>query len=128
MWLSGEREEKAVEEAAAESGPVTLTGAEIAVYLAGERRNVALCAPGGYAWRPRVGQEVLVLKAGRDRERPYILGVAEPEGELAPGQVRLGSEEVGVTCDGKTVALTGQVTINGESLESFIRRHSSVIG
>ncbi len=128
MWLSREREEKAVEEAAAESGPVTLAGTETAVYLEGERRNVALCAPGGYAWRPQVGQEVLVLKAGRDKERPYILGVAEPEEDLDPGQVRLGSREAGVTCDGRTVALTGRVSINGESLESFIRRHSSAIG
>lgn len=129
MWLSRGREEKAVEEAAAESGPVTLAGAETAVYLAGERRNVSLCTPGGYVWRPRVGQEVLVLKAGRDKERPYILGVAaEPENDLAPGQVRLGNEEANVTCGEQTVALTGRVTINGESLEDFVRRQRPVIG
>lgn len=122
MWLSRGREEKTVEEVSAESGPVTMAGTEMAVYLAGERRNVALCTPGGYAWRPQVGQEVLVLKTGLAGEKTFILGSEMKERDLDPGQVRLGMGEAGVTCGEKTVELTGAVTINGERLEDFILR------
>lgn len=123
MWLSRQRQETAVKEAVAESGPVTLLDRQAAVYLEGERRNVAMCGPVGLTWRPKVGQQVLVLKAGQEQERPFILGqdcTALAEG-LAPGEVLLGTEQVGVRC-GDSVALTGQVLVNGESLEALILR------
>lgn len=123
MWLSRGRKEAVAGEAAAESGPVTVQGTQTAVYLSGERRNVAVCAPGGFAWRPRVGQEVLVLKAGQEQESPYVLGTdcaAMAEG-LTPGETLLGGEGASVKV-GRRVELTGQVLINGESLEELIRR------
>lgn len=60
MWLSKERGRKTAGEPRAECGTVTV-GDPTAVYLTGERRQVAVCSPGGYAWRPQVGEDVLVL-------------------------------------------------------------------
>ena len=119
MWISEERVKKTAAEPAAEWGAVTVAG-PAAVYLGGERRKVALCCPGGYAWRPRVGEEVLVLKVGPEAEQPYILGVTRTE-ELQPGQVRVGTAECGLLC-GEALELTGPVTVNGEELEALIRR------
>ena len=119
MWISEERTRKAAGEAAAEWGEVTVAG-PTAVYLGGERRNVAMCCPGGFAWRPRVGVEVLVLKAGAEGEQPYILGVTQIR-ELEPGQVRVGSPACGLLC-GEHMELTGPVYVNGEELEQMVRR------
>lgn len=66
-------------EAAADLGLVTLGGDPAGVYLGGERRWVAVCAPGGYQWRPRTGDKVLVVKAGDQREIPCLAGVRQPE-------------------------------------------------
>lgn len=119
MWISEQRTKKTAGEPAAEWGAVTLAG-PAAVYLGGERRKVAVCCPGGFAWRPKVGDEVLVLKAGPEGEQPYILGLTRME-EVEPGQVRVGSRECGVLC-GETLELTGEVRVNGEELEELVRR------
>ena len=119
MWISRERTKKTAGEPAAEWGGVTVAG-PTAVYLGGERRKVALCCPGGFAWRPKVDEEVLVLKAGPDSEQPYILGVTRTE-EVEPGQVRVGSTACGILC-GEKLELTGTVTVNGEMLEALIER------
>lgn len=109
-------------EPTAEWGAVTV-GEPAAVYLAGERRGLPLCCPGGFAWRPKPGDEVLVLKAGAERERPYILGRILQEGGdgLAPGEVRLGTEACGVVC-GEAVELNGPILIDGEGLDARILR------
>ena len=121
MWLSEERSRKAAAEAVAEWGPVTI-GEPAAVYLAGERRQVPVCCPGGYAWRPGVGDEVLILKAGNEGEQPYILGKAQTRAEpLQPGQVRVQSSRCSILW-GDRLQLTGEVQVNGELLESMIRR------
>lgn len=121
MWLSEERSRKTAAEAAAEWGTVTI-GDPTAVYLAGERRQVPVCCPGGYAWRPVVGEQVLVLKAGQEEEQPCILGKAQEEkSSLQPGQIRIGSEGCSVLW-GDELQLNGAVQVNGEPLEELIRR------
>lgn len=120
MWLSGERTKKRAAEPAAEWGPVTVAGPS-AVYLGGERRQVPVCCPGGYAWAPKVGDQVLVLKAGAEGEQPYILGKTGSGEKLEPGQVRLGSGTCGVLC-GDRLELTGEVRVNGEDLEELVAR------
>lgn len=121
-------------EAAADLGLVTLGGDPAGVYLGGERRWVAVCAPGGYQWRPRTGDQVLVVKAGDQREIPCLAGVCQPEIQekeepLEAGAVRItgGSGRMdlnakGVVLDGKETALKGRVTVNGERLEDLVRR------
>lgn len=121
MWLSEERSRKPAVEAAAEWGPVTISE-PAAVYLAGERRQVPVCCPGGYAWRPGVGDDVLVLKAGNQAEQPYILGKTQREtDELQPGQIRIGGADCSILWSDK-LELTGEVYVNGEALEEMIKR------
>jgi hypothetical protein len=112
-----------VQEAQAEVGVVTLGGDPAGVNLGGERRWLPVYSPGGYAWRPTAGDKVLVLKAGGERELPCIVGKAQKTGELQAGQVRLAGDGTGaVVVGGDTVALTGTVELNGETLEEYIQR------
>ena len=128
MWTSNRGLTGRTEEAAADQGTVTLGGDPAGVYLGGERRWVSLYAPGGYQWRPRAGDKVLVVKAGDHREAPCLVGRrVESEEELEPGAVRIqgGSgtallSQAGVTLTGDTVALNGTVTVNGQNLENLI--------
>ena len=129
MWTSNRKTEGRTVEAAADLGLVTLGGDPAGVYLGGERRWVAVCAPGGYQWRPQTGDKVLVVKAGDQREIPCLAGVRQPEIQekedpLEAGAVRItgGSGQMdlntkGVVLNGKETALKGRVTVNGERLE-----------
>ena len=110
-------------EAAADLGLVTLGGDPAGVYLGGERRWVAVCAPGGYQWRPRTGDKVLVVKAGdqpeiQEKEEPLEAGAVRITG----GSGRMDLNAKGVVLDGKETALKGRVTVNGERLEDLVRR------
>lgn len=130
MWLSKREGHGKKEPAEAQTGPVTLAGGELGAWLEGERRGVAVFSPGGYHWAPRVGEEILVLKAGENGEQPCAVGVAE-SGSLSPGEVLIQSGAatvrlspdgglqlstrkgaVSMTPDGET-AVTGIFTVNG---------------
>lgn len=101
MWTWERERRKAAREPEAQVGRVSI-GAETAVELGCERRGLALCAPGGILWRPREGQQVLVLKG----EDTWVLGCVEQGVDLLPGEVRL----------------PGEVTVDGEPLTALIRR------
>lgn len=131
MWTSNRKLEGHNEECPADQGTVTLGGDPAAVYLGGERRWVSLYAPGGYQWRPKAGDKVLVVKAGDHRELPCLVGkrpeTGTQEEELPPGCVRIHSgtgvvllNEEGLTLKGDTVALEGEITINGQELQAYI--------
>lgn len=120
MWTSQRRREPPVREAPAELGAVTLGGDPAGVSLGGERRQVAVYAPGGYCWRPSLGDRVLVLKAGVEGETPCILGRAQDSADLKPGEVRLSGETGEVLLSAKGVELEGQVYVNGITLEQLI--------
>ena len=132
MWTSNRKREGLSQECAADQGIVTLGGDPAAVYLGGERRWVSLYTPGGYQWRPKAGDKVLVVKAGDHREIPCLV-VKRPdevseEDELPPGSVRIHSgtgvvllDEEGLTLQGDEVALEGDITVNGQSLQSYIQ-------
>ena len=95
MWTANRKREGRTEECAADQGVVTLGGDPAAVYLGGERRWVSLYTPGGYQWRPKAGDKVLVVKAGDHRELPCLVGkrpdALSEEDELPPGSVRIHS-------------------------------------
>ena len=95
MWITDRQVREDLTEPAAELGLVSLSGGG-AVTLAGERRNVVLCLPGGYHWAPRRGETVLVVKSGPDRA-PCVTGreVALPITEADPFY----------TAEGRTAAL-----------------------
>ena len=115
MWTTEPRRRQAVEEAGAEMGRVTLSGAPCGVSLGGERRLLPVFAPGGYSWRPRIGEQVLVLKAGEDREEPCVVGAEQPPGPLRPGEVAISG--------GTVTLLLGQegLFLNGVALEDYVQ-------
>ena len=132
MWTSNRKLEGRVVECAADQGLVTLGGDPAAVYLGGERRWVSLYAPGGYQWRPKAGDKVLVVKAGEQQELPCLMGKRPEElpvdEALEPGAVRIHGgtgavllNQEGLTLKGDEVALEGEISVNGQELEAYIQ-------
>ena len=112
-------------------GTVTLEGEATAAYADGERRALAVFGPGGLRWRPRAGQEVLVLKTGEDGELGCVAGVRVDGAGLAPGEVALEAASGGAgvrLLENGTVAVTGRLTVNGEPLEDLIFRLAGGVG
>ena len=131
MWMTNRQEQEALKEPAAELGQVTLSGAGTGVALAGERRNITLCGPGGYHWAPVQGDTVLVVKSGPE-QAPCITGVAEETEAMAlePGEVCLSAalgSGLHLRPDGTillegpvqltgTLAIQGTLTVNGREV------------
>lgn len=111
------------EPAAAEQGTVTVSGKLAGVYSDGDRRWISVYAPGGYCWKPAAGQEVLVLKAGQEKETACVLGAPQAEKDLMAGEVCLFSEGGSITLKNSgEIRISGDVSINGESLGDLIYR------
>lgn len=108
MWLSEKMAAKAAVEKEAESGVVSVSGAEPAVVVDGEKRQLTVVSPGGYQWQPGVEQEVLVLGE-------KILGMPQAAFSLEPGEVRISSRGASILLknDG-SIYLEGNVFVNGE--------------
>ena len=83
MFLSGTGRRRSG--ASALTGPVTVPGTMAGAYVEGERREMSVFAPGGYHWVPGLGDEVLVLKAGEQGERPCVVGCVMGEAGLTRG-------------------------------------------
>lgn len=118
MWLSRKLTQHEMQNAAsAQSGTVTVEGAEAAVYTSGEDRNVKVASPRGFFWKPRNGENVLVIKGGVFGEDAYIVGAVQQDGgALAAGEVRIasaGGAEIVLRNSGR-VDINGSVFINGE--------------
>lgn len=113
MWLSKREGHEKKEPADALTGPVTLSEGELGAWLEGERRGVAVFTPGGYHWGPKVGDQILVLKAGENGEQPCAIGVAESK-SLSPGEILIetGDALLRIT-PGGSIAVTGTFTVNG---------------
>ena len=127
MWTSDRRRDHQ-RSWAMETGEVTIPGDPAGVYLSGERRQLAVYAPGGYVWRPSLGQRVLVLKAGGQQEEGCLAAARQDqEHNLQPGEVRVfsqGGARITLDLQGQ-IALEGQVFLNGlsfrEAVEKIIR-------
>lgn len=118
MWLSKKLTQHEMQNAAsAQSGTVTVEGTEAAVYTSGEDRNVKVASPRGFFWKPRNGENVLVIKGGVFGEDAYIVGAVQQDGgTLAAGEVRIasaGGAEIVLRNSGR-VDINGSVFINGE--------------
>ena len=105
---------------------LTLEGGPAGAYLDVERRQLAVYGPGGYCWKPALGDRVLVLKAGQGGESPCVAGKRQGEAEtLGAGEVSISSSgaESGLLLrtDGR-LELNGQVMVNGQSLNGLIRQ------
>ena len=109
MWLSKQmKPETATTDA--DLGVTTIAGNSVGVVTRGEVRSLPVYGPGGYAWLPGNGAEVLVIKGGPGGE--------EQSGGVCvygPGdtQVRLRRDGT-LELRGGTVSIHGQLLINGE--------------
>lgn len=134
MWVAGwlRRTEEPQETTNAESGTVTIGGSTAGVLSRGEERNVPLASPGGYAWRPKNGERVLVIKGGTLGEERYVAGsldAAREQDDLYAAaalaeETALTVEDVELTERGDGVmALRVLLTADGESaaLEMTVR-------
>ena len=123
MWISDRSKTAAVTAGAADMGVVTVAAREAGVYLGTERRWLPVMAPGGYRWRPRLGEQVLVVKTGTDGESGCILAKQEEEpDELLPGEVEISGRECRVKLNAAgDVELWGNVKVNGVPIEQMIR-------
>lgn len=122
MWTSERERRLPVQEAGAELGVVTLGGDPVGVNLGGERRWLPLCSPGGFEWRPRVGDRVLVVKTGAEREIPCVVGRVQAGTELGPGETRVSGGDSAVYLGRGRLDLRGNIRINGTALEEYIRQ------
>ena len=121
MWMARGRPGDILQEPPAELGQVTLSGALVGVALAGERRNVTVCLPGGYHWTPERGQTVLVVKSGPEGA-PCVVGTPAEEAQggevwlsVAQGaEIRLGQDGV-IRLTGP-VEVQGSLTVNGQEV------------
>ena len=118
MWLSRKLSQHEMQDvASAQDGTVTIEGGELAVFSSGEKREVKTAAPGGYEWRPRKGENVLVVRGGTFGEEAYTVGVVEAAASgLAPGEVRIrsgtGTAEIVLHNNGR-VDINGLLFFNG---------------
>ena len=114
MWLSKQTTHRAGQRITAPlCGTVTLSGPETAAYTDAERRGLAVCAPGGFFWRPSVRDEVLVIKEGG---RGYVVAALPKEKpELEPGEILLkaGLSGLSLKPDGQVVISGKKVTVGG---------------
>ncbi len=122
MWMAqrgraGQRPQQKM----AQVGGVTQGQIPVAVYVDGERRNLPLYSAGGYYWRPSVGQKVLVIKTeGGD----CVAGSLQEDNTLGAGEVKITGGSGGgiyLTAQGG-VALSGDISVNGEPLEEMVAR------
>ncbi len=118
MWLSRKLSQHEMQDvASAQDGTVTIEGGELAIFSSGEKREVKTAAPGGYEWRPRKGENVLMVRGGTFGEEAYAVGVVEAAASgLAPGEVRIrsgtGTAEIVLHNNGR-VDINGLLFING---------------
>lgn len=118
MWLSKKLTQHEMQNtASAQSGTVTVEGAEAAVYTSGEDRDVKVVSPRGFFWKPKNGEKVLVIKGGVFGEEAYIVGaVQDKDGGLAAGEVRIanarGDAEIVLRNNGR-IDINGNLFING---------------
>lgn len=112
MWLSKKLTQHEMQNtASAQSGTVTVEGAEAAVYTSGEDRDVKVVSPRGFFWKPKNGENVLVIKGGVFGEEAYIVGAVQGEDSgLAAGEVRIASANGGAEI---VLRNSGRIDING---------------
>lgn len=122
MWISG-RMRPAPPTADADLGVTTIAGEQAGVMTRGEVRQLPVYSPGGYAWAPENGAEVLVIRGGPGGTEQCVVGMRQGSARdrgasaapLQPGEVRItgpAGSAIYLKADG-TVDIQGFLTING---------------
>ena len=117
LWISERSQKQTVLDGTAQLGYVTLPGDPVGVYLDGERRNLPLYGPGGYTWRPSMGDQVLVIKTGADGETPCVVNKRCRQVDLQEGEILIstGNAAIRLSPNG-VIDLTGTLKINGQEV------------
>ena len=114
MWLS--EQIRSADEALTdqiEVGQVSLGGASLAAVTQGERRQLSMALPGGFHWRPKLGQKVLVLNTSEGEA--IVIGVLSGEGDtLQSGELELQGPGCSIRLTKGKVEINGSLTVNGE--------------
>ena len=121
MWLSQRAGRGRYVDRSADIGDVTIAETQTGVVLDGEQRALGLTLPGGYAWRPRKGQNVVVLKSADGESLVSGVPVKAAPRDLAPGEVLIRSEggssvkfgNTGLVLKADRIDLVGLVYANG---------------
>jgi len=123
MWLAKTIRREAPT-ADADQGVTTIAGGSAGVLTKGEVRALPVFGPGGYAWQPKSGETVLVIKGGTGGEESCVAGCSQqgaPAG-LQPGEAYVysaGGASVYLKNDGTLVlsgtkiSLMGSVSVSG---------------
>ena len=116
MWLS-KKNASAAENSGAQLGVVTIGGTDIGAYADFEQRGIRLFGPWGYFWKPRAGQELLIVKCRDGQLAAAGTDNGNLPGELDSGDICItnGSASVILKGDG-SIKLVGSVNVEG-SLE-----------
>lgn len=112
MWLSKSSAPAPAEEDAARMGTVSMAAEAVAAVSDTEYRDLHLLSPGGYAWRPKVSDQVLILK-------DTVLGArGQCPVALQPGEACIFSDNcyIHLTRNG-SIRLVGKLYINGQAQE-----------
>lgn len=140
MWM-GERLNRRDESqiTAADMGRTSISGETVAVVSRGELRELEVWRPGGYLWKPKRDDEVLVIKGGTAGEEQCVLAAAPCEApekieagevclfsagavvllknsgviELKSGGSRVKVTDAGVEILGGNIRLCGEVKVEG---------------
>ena len=116
MWVAKKLTQNNATALSAEQGTVTIGGETAGVLTGSETRGIPVVLPGGFAWRPKSGSEVLVLK-GADGEA-YLLGTLETaRDDMEDGDVCIFSDGASIClrADGR-IDISGEVSVNGEPI------------
>lgn len=117
MWLSEKTAQNGAQNAlSAEFATVSIGGGTPSVEAGGEMRGLGIVSAGGYAWYPKAGQQVLVLKCGDDGE--FVAGALQDAEmpTLRSGEIYISAGTGGavhIKQDG-SIELTGRVNVLGE--------------
>lgn len=132
MWTSQRSAgEKSRYQPWVDQGEVTLSGDVMGVYLDGERRELRMNNPGGYHWKPAVGESVLVVNENEGEKVLHIIGsnrTTEPGRQLPLPEVEAG--DVCVTSDGlayvhlqgNDLRLQGNLYYNDVPIEVYLEK------
>jgi hypothetical protein len=114
MWLS-ERNKNTDTDNGTQICTATIGGESVGVYAGGERRGLTVCAPGGYRWRPKAGDKLLVIKCAHGEEIVAGVPISGSTGSMKNGEVCIESEG-GATLylknDG-SIVIKGDVNVEG---------------
>ena len=115
MWLSQRTGRGKYINRSTDVGDITIADAQTGVMLDGELRDLGLMTPGGYVWRPKKGQDVIVIKSADGENFAAGIPLDSAQG-VVPGEVLILSDggcQIMLKNDG-SILLSGRVNINGE--------------